>query len=118
MGSSHGSRTRMATRLNSTKRRPSRFNAADAASLATGSSERDLAVRSRIARKSLRWITIFHRFAVAMFSWEPRNSNPGEGQLAMSMNAMFVQIDDSEIARLKKDPDSAEALFANHTPAA
>src|SRR5262249_52439408 len=31
----------------------------------------------------------------------------------MSMNAMFVQVEDSEIARLAADPDSVEALFAD-----
>ena len=33
----------------------------------------------------------------------------------MSMNAMFVQIEDAEIVRLEADPDSVEALFANQT---
>ena len=31
----------------------------------------------------------------------------------MSMNAMFVQVDDAELSSLKADPDSAEALFEN-----
>jgi len=31
----------------------------------------------------------------------------------MSMNAMFVQAEDTEIARLEADPDSVEALFAD-----
>jgi hypothetical protein len=33
----------------------------------------------------------------------------------MSMNAMFVQVQDAEIARFEADPDSVEALFANQT---
>ena len=33
----------------------------------------------------------------------------------MSMNAMFVQVEDSEISRLKADPDAVEALFAQQT---
>jgi hypothetical protein len=33
----------------------------------------------------------------------------------MSMNAMFVQVEDAEIARFEADPDSVEALFANQT---
>jgi hypothetical protein len=33
----------------------------------------------------------------------------------MSMNAMFVQVPDAEIARFEADPDSVEALFANQT---
>jgi hypothetical protein len=32
----------------------------------------------------------------------------------MSMNAMFVQVEDAEIARFEADPDSVETLFANH----
>ena len=31
----------------------------------------------------------------------------------MSMNAMFVQVEDTEIARLEADPDSVEALFTD-----
>jgi hypothetical protein len=31
------------------------------------------------------------------------------------MNAMFVQVEDAEIARFEADPDSVEALFANQT---
>ena len=31
----------------------------------------------------------------------------------MSMNAVFVQVEDDEIARLEADPDPAETLFAN-----
>ena len=30
----------------------------------------------------------------------------------MSINAVFVQVDDAEIARFEADPDSVEALFA------
>jgi uncharacterized protein DUF1877 len=33
----------------------------------------------------------------------------------MSMNAIFVQVEDSEIARFEAEPDSVEALFANET---
>ena len=33
----------------------------------------------------------------------------------MSMNAMFVQVEDAEIARFEAAPDSAEALFADQT---
>ena len=33
----------------------------------------------------------------------------------MSMNAIFVQIDDAEIARFEADPDSVETLFADQT---
>ena len=33
----------------------------------------------------------------------------------MSINAMFVQVEDAEIARFEADPDSVEALFANQT---
>ena len=33
----------------------------------------------------------------------------------MSMTAMFVQVEDAEIARFEADPDSVEALFANQT---
>jgi Domain of unknown function (DUF1877) len=33
----------------------------------------------------------------------------------MSMNAIFVQVEDAEIARFESDPDSVEALFANQT---
>jgi Domain of unknown function (DUF1877) len=33
----------------------------------------------------------------------------------MSMNAVFVQVEDAEIARFEADPDSVEALFANET---
>jgi hypothetical protein len=33
----------------------------------------------------------------------------------MSMNAMFVQVEDSEIAGFAADPDSVEALFADQT---
>jgi hypothetical protein len=33
----------------------------------------------------------------------------------MSMNAIFVQVEDAEIARFEADPDSVEALFANQT---
>jgi len=33
----------------------------------------------------------------------------------MSMNAIFVQVEDAEIARFEADPDSVEALFANPT---
>ncbi len=33
----------------------------------------------------------------------------------MSMNAMFVQVEDAEIARFEVDPDSVEARFANQT---
>ena len=37
----------------------------------------------------------------------------------MSMNAIFVQVEDAEIAPFEADPDSVEALFANGTlPAA
>ena len=31
----------------------------------------------------------------------------------MSMNAIFVQVEDAEIARFEADPDSVEALFAD-----
>ena len=33
----------------------------------------------------------------------------------MSINAVFVQFEDDEIARFEADPDSVEALFANQT---
>ena len=33
----------------------------------------------------------------------------------MSMNAMFVQVEDAEIAQFEADPGSVEALFANQT---
>jgi len=33
----------------------------------------------------------------------------------MSINAVFVQVEDAEIARFEADPDSVEALFANET---
>jgi hypothetical protein len=33
----------------------------------------------------------------------------------MSMNAIFVQVDDAEIARFEADPDSSETLFADLT---
>jgi Domain of unknown function (DUF1877) len=33
----------------------------------------------------------------------------------MSMNAIFVQVEDAEIARFEADPDSVEALFADQT---
>ena len=33
----------------------------------------------------------------------------------MSMNAIFVQVEDAEIARFEAAPDSVEALFANET---
>jgi hypothetical protein len=33
----------------------------------------------------------------------------------MSMNAIFVQVEDAEIARFEADPDSVEALFADRT---
>jgi len=37
----------------------------------------------------------------------------------MSMNAIFVQVEDAEIARFEADPDSVEGLFAEQTlPAA
>src|SRR5947209_17937390 len=38
----------------------------------------------------------------------------------MSMNAMFVQVDETELSRLKSDPSRAEALFEQdlHLPAA
>ena len=36
----------------------------------------------------------------------------------MSMNAMFVQVEDAEIGRFEADPDSVEALFADQTLAA
>jgi Domain of unknown function (DUF1877) len=36
----------------------------------------------------------------------------------MSMNAIFVQVEDAEIARFEADPDSVEALFADQTMAA
>ena len=32
------------------------------------------------------------------------------------MNAMFVQVEDAEIAQFEADPGSVEALFANQTP--
>ena len=31
------------------------------------------------------------------------------------MNAIFVQVEDAEIARFEGDPDSVEALFADQT---
>jgi hypothetical protein len=34
----------------------------------------------------------------------------------MSMNAMFVQVEDAEIARFEADPASVEALFVDQTP--
>lgn len=36
----------------------------------------------------------------------------------MSMNAIFVEVDDKEIARLEADPDSVEALFVQTAPPA
>jgi hypothetical protein len=33
----------------------------------------------------------------------------------MSMDAIFVQVEDAEIARFEADPDLVEALFANQT---
>jgi len=36
----------------------------------------------------------------------------------MSMNAIFVQVEDAEIARFETDPDSVETLFADQTMAA
>ena len=33
----------------------------------------------------------------------------------MSMNAMFVQVEDAEIGRFEADPDLVEALFASQT---
>ena len=33
----------------------------------------------------------------------------------MSMNAVFVQVDDSEIARFERDPDSVESLFTTES---
>jgi hypothetical protein len=33
----------------------------------------------------------------------------------MSMNAVFVQVEDAEIARFEADPDSVEALFSSQT---
>jgi hypothetical protein len=33
----------------------------------------------------------------------------------MSMNAIFVQVEDAEIARFEADPDSVETLFADQT---
>jgi hypothetical protein len=33
----------------------------------------------------------------------------------VSMNALFVQVEDAEIARFEADPDSVEALFVNQT---
>ena len=35
--------------------------------------------------------------------------------LAMSMNAIFVQVEDAEIAGFEADPDSVEALFTDQT---
>jgi hypothetical protein len=34
----------------------------------------------------------------------------------MSRNAIFVQVEDQEIARLKVDPGSVEALFVERAP--
>lgn len=34
----------------------------------------------------------------------------------MSMNAMFVQVEEAEIARFEADPEAVEALFASQTP--
>ena len=42
-------------------------------------------------------------------------ANQGERYIAMSMNAIFVQIEDAEIAGFEADPDSVERLFANLT---
>jgi hypothetical protein len=39
-----------------------------------------------------------------------------EGYTAMSMNAIFVQVEDAEIARFEADPDLVEALFADPGP--
>jgi len=36
----------------------------------------------------------------------------------MSMNAVFVQVEDADIARFEADPDSVETLFADQTMAA
>jgi hypothetical protein len=38
-----------------------------------------------------------------------------EEHIPMSMNAVFVQVEDSEIAGFEADPDSVEALFTNRT---
>lgn len=38
------------------------------------------------------------------------------GYTDRSMNAIFVQVEDAEIARLEADPDSVEALFADQAP--
>jgi Domain of unknown function (DUF1877) len=43
------------------------------------------------------------------------SADQGEGYIAMSMNAMFVQVEDAEIAGFEADPDSVEGLFANQT---
>jgi hypothetical protein len=50
-----------------------------------------------------------------MVSWAGNQSAARwkEGYFAMSMNAVFVQVEDAEIARFEADPDSVEALFAN-----
>src|SRR5262245_13015855 len=53
----------------------------------------------------------------------PTNTNPavrigrsiGERCLAMSMSAIFVQVEDAEIAGFEADSDSVEALFASQT---
>jgi hypothetical protein len=42
-------------------------------------------------------------------------ADQGKGDIAMSINAVFVQVEDDEIARFEADPDSVEALFANQT---
>jgi hypothetical protein len=39
-------------------------------------------------------------------------------ELCMSMNAMFVQVEEAEIARFVADPEAVEALFANNKEAA
>src|SRR5262245_18222479 len=42
-------------------------------------------------------------------------ADQGEGYIAMSMNAIFVQVEDAEIAQFEADPDSVEAFFVNPT---
>jgi hypothetical protein len=47
--------------------------------------------------------------------WLPGFADENKGDIAMSMNAFFVQVEDVEIARFEADPDSVEALFADQT---
>jgi hypothetical protein len=45
--------------------------------------------------------------------WLSGFADENKGDIAMSMTAFFVQVEDAEIARFEADPDSVEALFAD-----